>query len=102
MTGRRGLFQVHWFLGITAGFVLALMGVTGAAMAFEDEIMAALSPGVVTLASPARAAAGKASDRRLSPDALVASASHQRDGARVQDVTIERDPTRAAAVHFMP
>ena len=102
MTARRALFQVHWFLGVTAGFVLALMGVTGAAMAFEDEIMAALSPGVVTLALPVGAAAGEASDSRLSPDALVAAASHQRDGARVQDVTIERDPARAAAVHFMP
>ena len=102
MTARRALFQLHWFLGITAGFVLALMGVTGAAMAFEDEIMAALSPGVVTLALPVGAAAGKASDRRLPPDALVAAASYQRDGARVQDVTIERDPARAAAVHFMP
>ncbi|MCP8891520.1 PepSY domain-containing protein [Sphingomonas faeni] len=102
MTARRALFQLHWFLGITAGFVLALMGVTGAAMAFEDEIMAALSPGVVTLALPVGAAAGEASDRRLSPDALVAAASYQRDGARVQDVTIERDPARAAAVHFMP
>ena len=72
MTLRRVLFQMHWFLGITAGFVLALMGVTGAAMAFEDEIMAALSPGVVTLA-PLPSGAGDAA--RLSPDALVRAAS---------------------------
>ncbi len=96
MTVRRALFQVHWFLGITAGFVLALMGVTGAGMAFEDEIMAALSPGVVRISAPT----GRAN--ALSPDALAAAAAYQRDGARVQDVTIERDPTRAAAVHFAP
>jgi sulfite reductase (NADPH) flavoprotein alpha-component len=97
MTLRRVLFQMHWFLGITAGFVLALMGVTGAAMAFEDEIMAALSPGVVTLA-PLPSGAGDAA--RLSPDALVRAASAQRGGKRVQDLTIARDPTLAAQVRF--
>jgi sulfite reductase (NADPH) flavoprotein alpha-component len=64
---RQILFQVHWFLGITAGFVLALMGVTGATMSFEDEIMAALSPGVVTIAPPGAP--------RLLPDVLIARAS---------------------------
>ncbi|MEG3168170.1 sulfite reductase flavoprotein subunit alpha [Sphingomonas sp. LB3N6] len=91
---RRVLFQIHWFLGITAGLVLALMGVTGATMSFEDEIMAALSPGVVTLApSPLP---------RLSPDRIIAAASHQRDGARVTQIVIERDPTLAAEVTFAP
>ena len=27
---KKTLFQLHWFFGITAGLVLALMGVTGA------------------------------------------------------------------------
>lgn len=51
---RQVLFQIHWFLRITAGFVLALMGVTGATLSFENEIMRLLSPGIVTL-SPVRA-----------------------------------------------
>jgi len=92
MTARTVLFQIHWFLGITAGFVLALMGVTGALMAFEDEIMAALSPGIVTVAP--------AATPRLSPDALVAAASWQRNGARVTDITIAGDPALAGEVHF--
>lgn len=91
---RRILFQIHWFLGITAGFVLALIGVTGALMSFEDEIMAALSPGVVTLApSPALP---------LAPDALVASVSRQRGGAAVTQLVIQRDPARAAEVTLAP
>ena len=28
---KKTLFQLHWFFGITAGLVLALMGITGAA-----------------------------------------------------------------------
>lgn len=103
MTARRVFFQIHWFLGITAGFVLALMGVTGAAMAFEDEIMAALSPGVVLLgSSDGSGSTGAVSPPRLSPDALAAAASAQRGGKRVQEVTLQRDPTRAAAVRFAP
>ena len=27
---KKTLFQLHWFFGITAGLVLALMGITGA------------------------------------------------------------------------
>lgn len=38
------LFQLHWLLGITAGTVLAVMGLTGATMSFEDEILRALNP----------------------------------------------------------
>lgn len=87
-------FQIHWFLGITAGLVLALMGVTGAMMSFENEIMTALSPGIMTVAErPAR---------RLSPDALIARASAQRDGLRVATLVVEGDATRAAMVTFDP
>ena len=41
------VFQLHWFFGISAGLVLALMGVTGALYAFEGEIMGALNPEVL-------------------------------------------------------
>ena len=44
---KKVLFQVHWFFGITAGLVLALMGVTGALYSFEDEILDALNPDVL-------------------------------------------------------
>lgn len=42
-------FQTHWLLGITAGLVLALMGVSGALLSFETEILRALNPGVMTV-----------------------------------------------------
>lgn len=41
---KKVLFQLHWFFGITAGLVLALMGITGALYSFEDEITDALNP----------------------------------------------------------
>ncbi|SET09742.1 sulfite reductase (NADPH) flavoprotein alpha-component [Pseudomonas graminis] len=44
---KKVLFQVHWFFGITAGLVLALMGITGALYSFEDEILDVLNPDVL-------------------------------------------------------
>ncbi|WP_324698786.1 sulfite reductase flavoprotein subunit alpha [Novosphingobium aerophilum] len=89
---RQVLFQIHWFLGITAGFVLALMGVTGATLSFENEIMRLLSPGIVTL-SPGKGPA-------LSPDEVIARASAQRAGLKVERLTAEHDPEAAWQVQF--
>ena len=44
------LFQLHWLLGITAGTVLAVMGLSGATLAFEDEIMRAANPAFAQVA----------------------------------------------------
>lgn len=38
--------QLHWLFGITAGLVLALMGLTGAAYSSQDELIRALNPQV--------------------------------------------------------
>lgn len=40
---KKVLFQLHWLLGITAGLVLAVIGVTGALYSFEGEILRALN-----------------------------------------------------------
>ncbi|WP_277372774.1 sulfite reductase flavoprotein subunit alpha [Pseudomonas sp. AA-38] len=37
------VFQLHWFFGISAGLVLAIMGITGALYSFEGEITRALN-----------------------------------------------------------
>lgn len=37
------IFQLHWFFGISAGLVLAIMGITGALYSFEGEIIRALN-----------------------------------------------------------
>ena len=38
-TLRQAWFQVHWFIGITAGTVLVVIGLTGALLAFHEEIL---------------------------------------------------------------
>ncbi|WP_230482128.1 sulfite reductase flavoprotein subunit alpha [Sphingomonas sp. Leaf21] len=89
---RSVLFQIHWFLGITAGLVLAVMAVTGALISFEPEILAATNPGIVTVA-PGRGAP-------LAAPALIARISAQHPDTRISRLVVESDPTRAAFVTY--
>ncbi len=92
--GRTVLFQIHWFLGITAGVVLAVMGVTGAAISFQDEILTALNPGVVTV-TPGRVPP-------LTAAALAERVHAQRPDVRITRLIVRTDPSRAAWVSFTP
>ncbi len=35
---KKFLFQIHWFLGISAGLILSIMGVTGAIYSYDQQI----------------------------------------------------------------
>ncbi|AOH83325.1 nitric oxide synthase [Sphingomonas panacis] len=89
---KRVLFQIHWFLGITAGIVLAVMGVTGATMSFEDEISEALSPRLYAPGVPARA--------DLSPDAVIARVQADHPGYYVSRLDWEMPRDRSHAVRL--
>ena len=83
---RRILFQVHWFLGITAGLVLAWMGVTGAIMTFREEMLEAISPALFAPGTPA--------GPDLAPDALVARIAAANPGYFVSRLDLETDRKR--------
>lgn len=88
------VFQLHWLLGVTIGVVLAVMGVTGATMAFEDQIMEALSPGIVDVAPRAAPT--------LTPDQLLTGFVAQSPGAKPTSITLRSAPGAAAQVTFTP
>ncbi|MFK3718978.1 PepSY domain-containing protein [Pseudomonas fulva] len=44
---KKTLFQLHWLFGITAGLVLAVMGITGALYSFQDELLGAFNADVL-------------------------------------------------------
>lgn len=48
MTFKKICFQLHWCIGISAGFFLILMGLSGAALSFQEEILDALNPGSIS------------------------------------------------------
>lgn len=93
MTTRNVLFQIHWLLGITAGIVLALVGVTGGLLSFENELLKAWNPGVISVEARATP---------LAPDALVARIREQRPDDRIQSLALSRTATDAARVGFAP
>lgn len=90
---RNGLFQIHWFLGITAGIVLAIVGVTGGLMSFERQIMEAISSDIVRV---------EANADRLMPDEIIARVNEQRPGARLEQITFWPEVGRSALVRFAP
>ena len=94
MTLRNAVFQVHWFLGITAGIVLALVGMTGAVLSFEDELLEALNPGVYSVEPGGREA--------LAPAALLERVALHRPGEAIASLELSADPRDASVVGFAP
>lgn len=64
--GRRLWLKIHLYLGLTAGALLLMLGLTGSILVFGDEIDRALNPKLAT-------AAHFTSATRLSPDEVVAA-----------------------------
>jgi len=89
---KKVLFQVHWFFGITAGLILALMGVTGALYSFEDEITGLLNPAIVLVQPQAV---------QLTP-AQLASKIEADSGKTISMLRIEVDGNHAGQVYYTP
>ncbi len=90
---KQTLFQLHWFFGISAGLVLALMGITGATVSFQDEILLALNPSVLQVE---KLPAGV-----LPPVELVAKVEAG-EGKKVSMLWVDTDSGNAARVFFTP
>ncbi len=90
---RRAFFQLHWLLGISAGLILAFMGVTGATQSFKDEILRALNPQVMRV---------QAQGPTLSAPQLLTSARDAWPERRVSNLTISSDPATSARVTYAP
>lgn len=88
------LFQLHWFIGITAGVVLAVVGVTGGLLSFEDDILRALNPGILTV-TPQQTPL-------LAPDALLMRIRAAQPDKTIASLTVSADPERPARVMFAP
>lgn len=90
---RNILFQAHWLIGITAGTVLIVVGLTGAILSFEPELSRAMNPSVMSI-TPQGAA--------LSPDALVERINAAAPEKRIASLTLASIPESSARVLFVP
>lgn len=89
---KAALLQVHSVIGLALSLVLALIGVTGATMSFEEEIVAGLNAGMMRVETR--------STPMLTPDELIARLRTTRDLGKVSAVTMSRDPSAAVRVRF--
>jgi sulfite reductase (NADPH) flavoprotein alpha-component len=91
---KNALFQVHWFVGITAGIVLGIVGITGALLSFEHQIVDWMNRDVRSVEVRAEAP--------LPAPVLLARIAAGNPGKRIQSLSLDRDPERAARVTFAP
>ncbi|WP_454904491.1 PepSY domain-containing protein [Variovorax gossypii] len=87
-------FQLHWLIGITAGTVLIVIGLSGAVLSFREEIIDALNPHgrhVPVQAVPA-----------LTPPQLLAAARQAWPGRQIGTLALFAEPGAAARVIFAP
>lgn len=91
--GKQLWFQLHWFIGITAGTVLVIIGLSGATLAFKDELLDVMNHGVRHVPVETRAP--------LTPAQLasIAAAEH---GQRVASITMYAEAGAAPRLFFAP
>lgn len=89
---RKALFQVHWFLGITAGVVLGIVGITGGMLSFEEQMLHALNRGVMQVTP--------LPEGPLSPGKLLEALRRASPGKRITALGIAADPGAAVRVTF--
>jgi uncharacterized iron-regulated membrane protein len=90
MTIRKTLFWVHLAAGLAAGLVIAIMCITGAALAFEKHIVAWAERDARQVAAPAASA-------RLSLEQLRDRFAQTHPGRPPSALVVSRDPRDAVA-----
>ncbi len=86
------LFRLHWALGLTAGLVLALMGVTGGLLSYEEAIQAGFDADLAQVDILERP--------RLGPEALIARAQAQLPGLTVDALAMPGAAAGAPRARF--
>ncbi|MDR0225923.1 MAG: sulfite reductase flavoprotein subunit alpha [Burkholderiaceae bacterium] len=94
MSFKKIWFQLHWFVGITAGTVLMVIGLSGAVFSFHEEILGWLNPGTASV--PVRDAA------LLAPPQIAAALRDAGEQRAIQRITVHAEPGRSAQVGFKP
>nr|WP_256675838.1 sulfite reductase flavoprotein subunit alpha [Pseudomonas sp. R5(2019)] len=84
---------MHWFFGITAGLVLALMGITGALVSFQDELLRLLNPQELTV---------QVQDSGVLPPAEWVRKIEATEAKTVSALWVEMDSGNASRVFFTP
>lgn len=86
------LFQIHWFLGITAGLILSIMGVTGAIYSYDQQILKWVNSDSYVVQAE--------STPKLTPAQLYQHFNTTLPEIKINSITIAKDPTASSTVNI--
>ena len=86
------LFQLHWFFGITAGLILAIMGVTGAIYSYEQPIQKLINPESYTVQIQNQA--------KLTPTEIFQHFQYTQPEMNINSITIDKAPEASSSINI--
>ncbi|TNL53059.1 PepSY domain-containing protein [Acinetobacter bereziniae] len=90
---KKTFFQIHWFLGITAGLILSIMGVTGAIYSYEQPIQRWLNPDSFTVKVENHA--------KLTPAEIYQHFQVQNPEMKINSITVAKAPEEASNINIV-
>ena len=90
---KKTFFQIHWFLGITAGLILSIMGVTGAIYSYEQPIQKWLNPNSFTVQVENKA--------KLTPAEIYQHFQTESPETKINSITIAKAPDESSSINIV-
>ncbi|WP_445115175.1 PepSY domain-containing protein [Acinetobacter sp. WZC-1] len=90
---KKFFFQIHWFLGITAGLVLSIMGVTGAIYSYDEQILKWMNTESYIVTVENR--------EKLTPAELYQHFQQQHPEMKINSITIATAPEQSSSINIV-
>lgn len=87
------LFQIHWFLGITAGIILAIIGVTGAIYSYDQQILNWLNTESYQVIVPEN-------QEKLTPEQLYQHFIQQDNQIQINSIRIAQEANASSTINI--
>lgn len=87
------LFQLHWFLGITAGLILSLMGVTGAIYSYDQPILKWMNQESYVVQAETQP--------KLTPAEIYQHFQKTKPEFQINSITVDQSPTAASNINIV-
>ena len=90
---KKTFFQIHWFLGITAGLILSIMGVTGAIYSYDQQIQEWINPESFIVQVENRA--------KLNPAELYQHFQATDPSMKINSITVTKSATESSSLNIV-
>ncbi|MEB3767483.1 sulfite reductase flavoprotein subunit alpha [Acinetobacter sp. MD2] len=89
---KKVLFQLHWFLGITAGLILSIMGISGALFSYDQQILQWINSDSYVVQAQTQP--------KMTPTELYQYYQQHYPETKVNSITVAADPTASSTVNI--